>query len=442
MKPKLHFTPPQNWMNDPNGLIYYQGKYHIFYQHFPYTCEWGTMHWGHAVSDDLVQFEHLPIALYPSQYFDRNGCFSGSAIEYNNKMYLYYTAIRYAKENPKYIHVQYSDDDLIASQGLVISDDGYSFDNKTEKYQVVGVIEDKKLGDVRHTRDPKVWIGKNGHVYMIIGSKIASHKGYDGEVLFYESEDGIHFTYKNRFIDENIGDMWECPDLFSIDNQYYLVFSPENIDLPPKPNSNAVIMPVLFDEETCTLQKQGEYTYLDYGLDFYAPQSFLDENNQRTMFGWMRMRKPVEGENWCGMLTMPRVLTQKGGHVYQSVHPNIQKLFQYENKHIDFNTPFLLKVTLQQNQKISIGGLELWIKDDCLWCNRSRVSIIEEKVCNLNKTPPLNHQYHLDIYYDTHIFEIYMNGGYYVMSQIVYQLHESLTDLYDIDFELLRIKSE
>ncbi len=295
---------------------------------------------------------------------------------------------------------------------------------------------------MRHTRDPKVWIGKNGHVYMIIGSKIASHKGYDGEVLFYESEDGIHFTYKNRFIDENIGDMWECPDLFSIDNQYYLVFSPENIDLPPKPNSNAVIMPVLFDEETCTLQKQGEYTYLDYGLDFYAPQSFLDENNQRTMFGWMRMRKPVEGENWCGMLTMPRVLTQKGGHVYQSVHPNIQKLFQYENKHIDFNTPFLLKVTLQQNQKISIGGLELWIKDDCLWCNRSRVSIIEEKVCNLNKTPPLNHQYHLDIYYDTHIFEIYMNGGYYVMSQIVYQLHESLTDLYDIDFELLRIKSE
>ena len=94
MKPKLHFTPPQNWMNDPNGLIYFQGKYHLFYQHFPYTCQWGTMHWGHAVSNDLVHFEHLPIALYPSKYADRNGCFSGSAIAYHNQLYLYYTSIR------------------------------------------------------------------------------------------------------------------------------------------------------------------------------------------------------------------------------------------------------------------------------------------------------------------------------------------------------------
>ena len=70
MRPKLHFTAPQNWINDPNGLIYFRGKYHIFYQHFPYTCEWGTMHWGHATSNDLIHFEHLPIALYPSKSFE------------------------------------------------------------------------------------------------------------------------------------------------------------------------------------------------------------------------------------------------------------------------------------------------------------------------------------------------------------------------------------
>lgn len=442
MRPQLHFTAPQNWMNDPNGLIYYQGKYHIFYQHFPYTCEWGTMHWGHAVSNDLVHFEHLPIALYPSKSYDRNGCFSGSAIEYNGNMYLYYTAIRYAKENPEYIHVQYSDDDLIASQAVVISSDGYTFNNNDNKHMVVDVMKDKALGDIRHTRDPKVWIGKNDHIYMIIGSKIPSHKGYDGEVLFYEGEDGLHFTYKNRFIDENIGDMWECPDLFSIDNQYYLVFSPENIDQPPRPNSNAVIMPVLFDEETCTLQKQGEYIYLDYGLDFYAPQTFLDENNQRTMFGWMRMRKPVEDENWVGMLTMPRVLTQKNGHIYQHIHPNIQKLFQCECKEVNLNKPFLMKIVLQESQEISIGGLKLGIKNDCLWCDRHQVSIIEDKVCNLNQTPALHHQYQLDIYYDAHIFEIYINDGYYVMSQIVYQLQDILTDLNEIDYQLLTITSE
>lgn len=297
MKPKLHFTPPQNWMNDPNGLIYYQGKYHIFYQHFPYTCEWGTMHWGHAVSKDLVHFEHLPIALYPSKDYDRNGCFSGSAIEYNDKMYLYYTAIKYAKENPEFVHVQYSDDDLIASQALVVSEDGYQFDNKDHKYKVVDVIQDFALGDIRHTRDPKVWVGQNNHVYMIIGSKIPSDKGYDGEVLFYESIDGVDFKYKNRFIDSSIGDMWECPDLFCLNKQYYMVFSPENINQPPEPNSNAVIMPVAFEEETCTLQRKGNYVYLDYGLDFYAPQTFIDEYNQRVMLGWLRMRKPAHQEN-------------------------------------------------------------------------------------------------------------------------------------------------
>ena len=70
MKPKLHFTAPYHWINDPNGLIYYKGNYHIFYQHFPYDNKWGTMHWGHAITKDFVNFEHLPIALYPSKEMD------------------------------------------------------------------------------------------------------------------------------------------------------------------------------------------------------------------------------------------------------------------------------------------------------------------------------------------------------------------------------------
>lgn len=423
MKPKLHFTPPQNWMNDPNGLIYYQGKYHIFYQHFPYTCEWGTMHWGHAVSKDLVHFEHLPIALYPSKDYDRNGCFSGSAIEYNDKMYLYYTAIKYAKENPEFVHVQYSDDDLIASQALVISEDGYQFDNKDHKYKVIDVIQDTTLGDIRHTRDPKVWVGQNNHVYMIIGSKIPSDKGYDGEVLFYESIDGVDFKYKNRFVDSSIGDMWECPDLFCLNKQYYMVFSPENINQPPESNSNAVIMPVAFEEETCTLQRRGNYVYLDYGLDFYAPQTFIDEYNQRVMLGWLRMRKPAHQENWCGMLTMPRVLIEENNHVYQKVHPHIQKLFVNETDYINFDQPFLLKVNMQKDEIIYLGGLKLYIQDDCLYCDRTQVSIDADKVCNINHTPVLNGNYQLDIYYDQHVFEIFINDGYYVLSQIVYELN-------------------
>ena len=101
---KIHLKSPKNWINDPNGFIYYKGKYHLFYQHFPYEPRWGTMHWGHAVSDDLVSWEHKEIALFPSKSTDRNGCFSGSAVEHDGKMYIYYTGVRYLTENPEDIH--------------------------------------------------------------------------------------------------------------------------------------------------------------------------------------------------------------------------------------------------------------------------------------------------------------------------------------------------
>ena len=92
MKDCVHLKAPGNWSNDPNGFIYYQGEYHLFYQHFPYAPRWGTMHWGHAVSRDLVHWEHLGVALFPTKDYDRNGIFSGSALEIDGRMHLYYSA--------------------------------------------------------------------------------------------------------------------------------------------------------------------------------------------------------------------------------------------------------------------------------------------------------------------------------------------------------------
>ena len=90
---KIHLKAPDNWVNDPNGFIYYKGYYHIFYQYFPYAPRWGTMHWGHAVSKDLVTWEHRGIALFPTKKEDQNGCFSGSAIEKDGTMHLVYTGV-------------------------------------------------------------------------------------------------------------------------------------------------------------------------------------------------------------------------------------------------------------------------------------------------------------------------------------------------------------
>ena len=149
----LHLKAPGHWINDPNGFIYYKGLYHLFYQHFPYLPRWGTMHWGHAVSDDLVHWEHRGIALYPSKAYDRNGVFSGSAVEVDGALYLYYTAIRYDEENPDNIH-RALDNRFKASQALVISPDGVTFDNLDAKRQVLPVPAAPEAGDPQNTRDP------------------------------------------------------------------------------------------------------------------------------------------------------------------------------------------------------------------------------------------------------------------------------------------------
>ena len=425
MKPIIHFTAPCHWINDPNGLIYYRGQYHIFYQHFPYENFWGTMHWGHATTKDFIHFQHLPLALYPSTYYDRHGCFSGSAIEKDGTLYLYYTAIRYAKENPDYVHIQYSDDDLIASQAMMISQDGYHFDNVHGKKQIIDVIKDSSLGDTRHTRDPKVWQMKNGKYALIVGSKFVDEQGYCGEVLLYESEDAIHFTYKNRFYDQSIGDMWECPDLFEIDGQYFMIFSPEHIRTQ-EPHSQAVIMPVDFDEETMTIRQTGEMMYLDYGLDLYAPQTFLDENHQRTMLAWMRMGEAIEGEDWIGLFIFPRQFSYQNGHIYQSVHPHIKNYICQQVTSVDFSQPFYMHCQMNEESVLNLGGMKLWIQDDCLHCERHAVSIAHEKICHHTQTPMLHGQYDLEIYYDHCVFEIFINQGYYVLSQIVHHLQDDI----------------
>ena len=94
---EYHVMAPIGWINDPNGFVYFKGEYHLFFQHYPYDSVWGPMHWGHAKSKDLVHWEALPVALAPSEEYDQSGCYSGSAIEKDGKLYLLYTG--YVEQN-------------------------------------------------------------------------------------------------------------------------------------------------------------------------------------------------------------------------------------------------------------------------------------------------------------------------------------------------------
>ena len=149
----LHLRAPGNWMNDPNGFIYYKGKYHLFYQYFPYAPVWGTMHWGHAVSEDLVHWEHLGIALFPTKAYDQNGVFSGSAIDKDGRLHLYYSAVRYLETDAENIHVA-PNDHYETSQAMIVSEDGYHFDNWKDKRKIIPVVMDEETANRAHTRDP------------------------------------------------------------------------------------------------------------------------------------------------------------------------------------------------------------------------------------------------------------------------------------------------
>lgn len=421
---KIHLKPPKNWINDPNGFIWYKGEYHLFYQHFPYEPRWGTMHWGHAVSRDLVFWEHKDIALYPSKYNDQNGCHSGSAVEKDGKMYLFYTGVRYRQTDPEDIH-HFLSDDIFSSQMVVISDDGIHFDNTRNKTTVIPPLNDPKIGPRNHTRDPKVWRGKEAW-YMILGSR--TEEG-NGKLLIYESKDLIHWTFAN---DATRGDgwgwMWECPDYYEIGKDKVLVISSMGIMNDGKTDPNQTICTLVdFDEKSCTMEIPDKYQFLDYGMDLYAPQSTLDEEGRRVFFAWARMPEAVSG-SWCGIYTIPRVPEVKHGHIYFRVHPNIQKMFtRIIDKPLDADDAgYRVKTKLEDGEEICIGGYRIFRRGNHICTDRSNVFVNHPDCCMTFQTPELTEGYCLDIYVDANLIEVYVNDGEYVITNVVYNLGDDI----------------
>jgi beta-fructofuranosidase len=194
-----HFMAPAGWMNDPNGLIHWRAAYHIFYQHNPYEPGWGAMHWGHALSRDLVRYEHRPVALAPSEPYESpgGGCFSGSAVDDGGTLTLIYTSTADHQ-----------------AQSIATSADGVHF----EKYAGNPVIPaPPPQGNGSDFRDPKVW-RHDGAWWMVVGSR----DGELGNVLLYRSDDLRNWDFVSVLCqsDGTQGRMWECPDLYPLADRY------------------------------------------------------------------------------------------------------------------------------------------------------------------------------------------------------------------------------
>lgn len=293
MRQYYHFMPQTGWLNDPNGLIYYKGKYHFFYQYNPYEGFWSRMHWGHAVSEDMLHWEYLPLALAPSESYDdhhQGGCFSGSAIEHDGKLFLMYTG---TTNNGRGFE---------QSQCIAYSEDGIHF----EKYAGNPVLTAPEGIPGDFFRDPKLW--KHEDTYYVI---CGANKDGMAQALLYRSDDMLHWEFVNILAESRgeWGYMWECPDFYPIGDKYVLMFSPMGAK-----ERTSVYLVGDFDYQT------GKFYYtvtgeIDWGFDYYAPQSFLAPDGRRIIVGWanawdwMPFWKdwgPTYREGWCGFFNLPR----------------------------------------------------------------------------------------------------------------------------------------
>lgn len=430
---RIHLKAPNCWINDPNGFIWYKGQYHLFYQCFPYSVEWGRMHWGHAVSRDLVSWEDKGIALYPSKKDDRSGCFSGSAVEYGGKMYVYYTGVNYTEEDPENIN-HCLNDNFISAQLMITSEDGMTFDNVSDKKTVIPPIDEKAIGSKTHTRDPKVWRGKDAW-YMVIGSTVDSK----GRLLFYKSEDLENWSYMNFAEKDNFGWMWECPDYFEVKDTGITIFSPMGFLKDGKGyDSLPVCMLSAFDEDTGKMELPESYQLFDCGLDLYAPQSTTDEEGNRVIIAWARMPEAVNGE-WNGMMCIPRIVEVKNNHIYFRPYLNIKNSFTREitSPSQAESCGFMVKTSLCNGESINIGGYIIKREQDRIYTDRRAVFADKNNFRLTAETPLINEGDELEIYVDSNLIEVFVNNGEYVLSSVVYGLSD---EIYCKDYRLYTIE--
>jgi beta-fructofuranosidase len=290
VRPLLHFSPRHGWMNDPNGLIQLDGAHHLFYQANPHATRFESIHWGHAVSDDLVRWRQLPTALTPGQPdtpYDRLGCFSGVAVEVDGRVGLLYTGV--AKPDLQLACLAWADDDALTT---------------FVKDPANPLITQRPFPDeeIVAFRDHSVAC-ENGRWRQLIGGGTRSHGG----VLFvYRSDDFRQWSYSGLFADSQHtpipGPIWECPDVFTVGGRSAMIVSVLDGD----PTSYWAVGEDAGDEF-----RSEAVGRLDVGDRFYAPQSYETADHRRVMLGWLRTQLDIRSTDaeWLGTMSLPREVT-------------------------------------------------------------------------------------------------------------------------------------
>lgn len=303
MRMRYHLMAPAYWINDPCGLVEFKGEYHIFYQLNPYSPLWGHMHWGHARSRDLIHWENMPIALAPSESYDKHpkgGIFTGCAMADGDELKVIYCGSTGEGSSLRQV------------QCLAVSKDGIHFTKDPDN----PVIAEPPPEGSANFRDPNIW--RHGdYWYMVLGT---CREG-KGKAVLYRSKEMKRWEYIGVMVesDGTLGTMWECPDFFPLGDKYVLLFSPMGLGAV---KGLYLVGDLDYETGRFAWDTKGE---LDYGCEYYAPQTFEDGKGRRVMFGWLNAWEwmpwfqgfgPTVKENWCGAISLPRVLSlDQTGHL-------------------------------------------------------------------------------------------------------------------------------
>ena len=307
-RPTYHFLPPSNWMNDPNGAIHWKGQYHIFYQHNPFGPLWGNMHWAHATSPDLIHWQDQPIAIAPTPgSYDESGIFSGCMVNDNGKPVAFYTATKGEHCEIQTQAVAFGSDDLLQWQ-------------KHPGNPVVAQVPAESHQN-RDFRDPFVWKEADAW-YMVIGSRI---QDVGGAIFLYRSQDLLNWEYLNPLLVGDInrnGVIWECPNFFKLGDKWVLIISAHL----GKTTGSVLYFVGKYENYRFTPEHEG---VLDYDV-LYAPLSFVDGQNRRVMYGWLRESRndaEMKRAGWSGVQAIPRILSlDSAGRLVMQPVPELNTL--------------------------------------------------------------------------------------------------------------------
>ncbi|OES45887.1 glycoside hydrolase family 32 protein [Domibacillus iocasae] len=457
-RPYFHFSPEIGWMNDPNGFSFHKGKYHLFYQYYPYDIVWNDMHWGHASTEDFITWEYLPVALANDKAYDANGCFSGSAIEKDGKLYLMYTA----HIDPN-LGFDKDESQIFERQAIAVSEDGVNF----KKYELNPVIGEKQLPDgylICDFRDPKV-MEVDGVYYCVLSVR---NKERRGEIIMFKSNDLLewHFhssIYQSKF-EENT--LLECPDLFSINGRDVLLFSEMPCDpiyQQEKQNTTSYVIGKMdFEQGVFTAEHKG---LLDHGQTFYAPQSTEGKNSERLLIGWMHrwhQTMPPKEYGFNGMMSIPRELLIKNNQLIQSAFIDHEAHFtamfsrdaiKLQNETVEISGEGIGYLTLsvprgsntftvelnkddEKSTKITVDAQNNSISYNSDYGNQGLITIHDAFKSDINK---------IELYIDLHSIELFINGGEKVATFTAYYQNKgkniSLSSNDNIELKNVRFKA-